>query len=286
MSCDCEWLQFVAIVIKQDKQQYRVFHVGCCCVCAYIRIHTYSNITWYVLPNHVTSHNLAAIVSVWYMYMYMHGCRVVRMDPNFSTTLLNLLSSVSGADSLPQKFPLLFSNSQNPMAQWQASYNSSSEMPQGNCTTKVGTQVNVITGGSSGAVGQLNMKSPSTVVSHASKGSDTIDIPIKVVNPTNKRESKAYILSLQLEIKSEYVPEQLGKSVVSFSLQFDVGYFSGIHKICFIENDNIRTELKHWCDGLSPKSRARPIVCIDSDSDDEPQLRSPNIGLRRNCPVP
>ena len=128
MSCDCEWLQFVAIVIKQDKQQYRVFHIGCCCVCAYIHIYTYSNITWHVLPNHVTSHNLAAIMSVWYMYMYMHSCRVVRMDPNFSTTLLNLLSSVSGADSLPQKFPL-FSNSQNPMSQWQASYNSSSETP-------------------------------------------------------------------------------------------------------------------------------------------------------------
>ena len=171
--------------------------VGACLLC--MRIYTYSNITWHVqpFPNHVTSHNLAAIVCVW--YMYMHGCRVMRMDPNFSTTLLNLLSSVLGADSLPQKFPLLFSNSQNPMSQQQASHDSSLETPQGNCTTKVGTQVNVITGGSSGTIGQLNVKSPGAVVSHASKESDMIDIPIKVVNPTNKRESKTYMLSLQLE---------------------------------------------------------------------------------------
>ena len=208
------------------------------------------------------------------------------MDPDVSTTLLNLLRNVPGANSLPEKFPLLFPNSQNPrVLQQQASHTDSSETPRGSCTTKVGTQVNVITGGSSGAVGQLNVKNTSAVVSHAPKGSDTctIDIPIKVVNPTNKRESKTYMLSLQLEkITSlnclrEYILEQLGKSVVSFSLQFDVGYFAGIHKICFVENDNIKIELKRlhekgkslWCDGLSPKSRASPVVCIDSDSDDE-----------------
>ena len=30
-----------------------------------------------------------------------------------------------------------------------------------------------------------------------------------------------------------------------------------------------------WCDGLSPKSMACPIVCIDSDSDDEPPPKKP-----------
>ena len=70
-----------------------------------------------------------------------------------------------------------------------------------------------------------------------------------MVNSTNKRESKTYMLSLQLEkITSlnclrEYILEKLGKSVVCFSLQFDVGYFVGIHKICFVVNDNIKTEL-------------------------------------------
>ena len=56
----------------------------------------------------------------------------------------------------------------------------------------MGTQVNVITGGNSGAVGQITD-------SHASSEVDTFDIPIKVVNPVNKRESKMYMLSLQLE---------------------------------------------------------------------------------------
>ena len=211
------------------------------------------------------------------------------MDPNVSTTLLNLLSGVPGAESLPQKFPLIFSNAQNPVSQHQPNHNADENEPRGSCTTKVGTQVNVITGGSSGAVGQLNVKSTDTVVSHASRGVGTFDIPIKVVNPINKRESKTYMLSLQLEkmasLKSlrEQILEQLGKSVVSFSLQFDVGYFSGTHKICFVEKDNIRTELKRlrekgkslWCDGLSPKSTASPIVCIDSDSDDEPPAKKP-----------
>lgn len=227
--------------------------VGACMLC--MRIYTYSNITWHVqpFPNHVTSHNLAAVVCVW--YMYMHGCRVMRMDPNFSTTLLNLLSSVPGADSLPQKFPLLFSNSQNPMSQQQASHDSSLETPQGNCTTKVGTQVNVITGGSSGTIGQLNVKSPGAVVSKASKESDMIDIPIKVVNPTNKRESKTYMLSLQLEKMASLTCMYWNSwgSVVSVSLQFDVGYFSGIHKICFVKIDIRRytkIQYKLWAEAL------------------------------------
>ena len=57
--------------------------------------------------------------------------------------------------------------------------------------------MNVSTGGRSGAVG---VKSPGAIVSHPSKGSDTIAIPIKVINPTNKSESKTYMLSLQLEM--------------------------------------------------------------------------------------
>ena len=81
--------------------------------------------------------------------------------------------------------------------------------------TKVGTQVNAITGDNSGAVGQLNVKNTSAVVSHASKGSVTCttDIPIKVVNPTNKCESKTYMLSLQLEKMTSLkcILEQLGK---------------------------------------------------------------------------
>ena len=119
---------------------------------------------------------------------------------------------------------------------------------KGSCTTEVGIQVNVITGSSSGVVGQLNVKNTSAVVSHASKGSDTcmIDIPIKVVNSTNKPESKTYMLEkiTSLNCLHEYILVQLGKSVVSLSLQCDVGCFAGIHKIRLVDNDNIKTELK------------------------------------------
>ena len=145
------------------------------------------------------------------------------MDPNMSTTLLNLLSGVPGAESLPQKFPLIFSDAQNPISKQQAHHDAEESQ---SCTTKVGTQVNVITGGSSGAVGQLNVKNAGAVVSHASSGVDTFDIPIKVVNRINKRESKTYMLSLQLEKMTslkclrEDILEQLGKSVVSFSLMW------------------------------------------------------------------
>ena len=208
------------------------------------------------------------------------------MDPNVSTTLLNLLKNVPGATSLPQKFPLLFSNSQTPSLQQQDILDSS-DTPRGSCSTKVGTQVNVITGSGSDAIGQLKVQSTGSAVSQTSQGSDTIDIPIKVVNPINKRESKTYMLSLPLEKMAtlkclrEHILEQLGKSVVSFSLKFDVGYFSGIHKICFVESDSLKAELKRlhekgkslWCDGLSPKSRASPVVCIDSDSDGEPPTK-------------
>ena len=189
------------------------------------------------------------------------------------------------ADSLPQKFPLLFSNSQTPSLQQQDVLNCS-DAHRESCSTKVGTQVS-----DSGSIGQLKVQSTGSVASEASQGSNTIDIPVKVVNPINKRESKMYMLSLPLEKMTtlkclrEHILEQLGKGVVSFSLKFDVGYFSGIHKICFVESDSLKPELKRlhekgknlWCDGLSPKSRASPIVCIDSDSDGEPPTKKTKL---------
>ena len=66
-----------------------------------------------------------------------------------------------------------------------------------------------------------------------------------------------------------------------------------LDKICFVENENIKTELKHlhkkgkslWCVGQSSKSRESPIACIDSDSDDKsPPVKSTNV--RRNCSTP
>ena len=43
------------------------------------------------------------------------------------------------------------------------------------------------------------VQSTGSVVSKASQESNTIDIPVKVVNPINKCESKTYMLSLPLE---------------------------------------------------------------------------------------
>ena len=87
-------------------------------------------------------------------------------------------------------------------------------------TAKVGAQVNVITGGNAG-VGQLYMKSSDPVADHVS---NAIIIPIKIVKLSNKRDSKTYMLNLQLEQLTtlkclrEQILEQLGKSVLNFDL--------------------------------------------------------------------
>ena len=84
-----------------------------------------------------------------------------------------------------------------------------------------------------------------------------------------------------LKTLREHILEQLGKSVVSFDLRFDVGYFSSTHKICFVDGDDIKHELKSlfergktlWCDGKSTKPSKPAVVCVDSDSDDEPPTK-------------
>ena len=74
-------------------------------------------------------------------------------------------------------------------------------------------------------------------------------------------------LKRQKKVSFSYILDTAMTFVVS--LQLD--------KICFVENENIKTELKHlhkkgkslWCVGQSPKSRESPIACIDSDSDEK-----------------
>ena len=79
---------------------------------------------------------------------------------------------------------------------------------------------------SSGAIGQLNVKSTDAIISHASS---EVDIPIKVVNPINKCESKTYMLRLQLkEIASLKCPREhrnsWGKVLLAlvYSLMWDI----------------------------------------------------------------
>ena len=92
------------------------------------------------------------IYSTQYMYTCAcHSWRVLvagllEMDPRVSATILGLLDRIPGAESLPQQFPLLFSNvAQTSTAPKQPSTSAS----QVSHAQKVGTQVMVISGGNS-----------------------------------------------------------------------------------------------------------------------------------------
>ena len=125
-----------------------------------------------------------------------------RIDPQISATLLGLLGRVPpGTESLPQ--PLLFTNAQTSGrsamqldSQQPVSDNSTSQVSH---TQRVGTQVNVISGGNS----SLNVGSKGDTVADqqataASKPSPIdIHVPDKVINPS-KHESKTYMLNIQI----------------------------------------------------------------------------------------
>ena len=124
----------------------------------------------------------------------------------------------------------------------------------------------------------LGVLPPDSRQNEMSKGKDSI--PIKVINPLKKRESKTYMLNIHistigtLKHLREEILEQLGKDVVSFNLTFDVGYFvASSRKICFVDADNIKTELIRvrdsgkslWCQGRSLSSKE--TICIDGDDE-------------------
>ena len=62
------------------------------------------------------------------------------MDPKISETLLTLLGGVPGAETLPQQFPLLFSDVKS--SESSGLMQQISQGPQVTRATKVGTQVN------------------------------------------------------------------------------------------------------------------------------------------------
>jgi len=72
-----------------------------------------------------------------------------------------------------------------------------------------------------------------------------IQFVIKVINPISKCDFRSYTIYLKqmknITLKSlkEEILEQLGKSVVCFDLQFDVGYIMGVQKISFGETDDV-----------------------------------------------
>ena len=125
---------------------------------------------------------------------------VTSMDPQASKALFSL-------------FPLLF--------QGQGSVSSTTSVSQGMGSTHV-------------SVASPHLINVSQVSASTSGSPDqSLSIPIKVINPLRKRECKSYLLTLNMEnitnlssLKEEIL-EQLGKTVVSFDMQFDVGHFSG-----------------------------------------------------------
>ena len=203
--------------------------------------------------------------------MHAYSARPMQTTPYIITIIIEV----------PQRFPLLFPNAPQMSSRSQnlSSLSDSDRRVSASqvspCTQRVETQVNV--GGSEDTVTVTNQQSTESNLS-------PIGIPIKVINPSKKRESKTYMLNIPIDhihnLKSlcEHILELLGKNVVSFDLQFDVGYFSSTHKICFIDGDDIKTELKRlskagktlWCDGKSTRPSMASVVCVDSDSDDEP----------------
>ena len=95
-----------------------------------------------------------------------------------------------------------------------------------------------------------------------------VDFSIKVINPERKRDAKNFVLRAiepetleTVESLREEILEQLGKNVVSFQLNFDVGYMAGNQRICFKEKNKIGPQLlklaengsQLWCEGLSSK---------------------------------
>ena len=119
-----------------------------------------------------------------------------------------------------------------------------------------------------------------------------VDFTIRVINPKYKREAKTYVLHsvpmthiTTLKRFKEIILEQLGKNVVCFSLEFDVGYIVGSSKICFSQSDDVKTELGKikkkgynlWCEGLDvTQKRPLPVsecggnsIVVVDDSDSE-----------------
>ena len=145
-------------------------------------------------------------------------------------------------------------------------------------------------------------------VQSCSDSRDTMmDIPIRVINPKKKRDVKTYILKdiqpqmiRTLKCLREEILEQLGKGVVSFQLNFDVGYMSGSHRICFTEKEVgslfpgiAKDGGQLWCEGILPpdsvpslkrkRSNSTPVVIDSSGSDDDTEPPPQKQKLKRSA---
>ena len=126
----------------------------------------------------------------------------------------------------------------------------------------------------------------------------TTDIPIRVINPKKKRDAKTYILKdiqpqriRTLKCLREEIFEQLGKTVVNFQLNFDVGYMSGNHRVCFTEKDIssvfqgiAKRGNQLWCEGIiqsEPSLKRKrsndsiPVVIPGDSSNSDDDIQPP-----------
>ena len=200
------------------------------------------------------------------------------MDPSLSKVLLAVLKSNPSTSNLPGQFPLLFPG--------QGSTSSSNSVPSSQASPPVGPAqvVNVISAGNGSLTNNSSVNDAGNQCSATDAGDVSVEIPVKIFHPSKKRDSKTYMLNLNLasihnlQCLREEILEQLGKGVIKFDLKFDVGWFSGSHKISFTDGDDLRAELKRirtkgkslWCDGQRENiPPCDAVVSIDSDSDCE-----------------
>ena len=91
----------------------------------------------------------------------------------------------------------------------------------------------------------------------------------------------------------EEILEQLGKDVVSFDLQFDVGYYVSSARIHYVNGDNIKEELCRirdsgktlWCEGRRNETRceSKSVICLDGDDDCEPTPKKVKVQEKLNA---
>ena len=116
--------------------------------------------------------------------------------------------------------------------------------------------------------GQLHRASAS--VPHSVSHCDTLSL--KVINPKKKKEYKVYQLDGLRQVNSEEklrecIFNAVGKDVVRYDLDFEVGYYEGTTRMSFL-SDEFQDRLHHvlqdgkylWCYGLTG---------ADSESDEE-----------------
>ena len=144
------------------------------------------------------------------------------MEPAFEA----VLNSIPGGNQVLEQFKLVFPTV-------------SSTVSVSNVNSVTGDSNVLAVSGTSGAQKRTPVSASKPVVTTPIIKS--VAIPIRVINPLRKRAYKTYMLSLHLEAMDtlrhlkEEILEQLGKDVVSFDLQFDVGYYVSSARIHYAD---------------------------------------------------